>query len=100
MVYSTDISLAVVAFCVASALRTINGPLYAMWLNRNIPSSVRSTVLSMNGQLDSLGQIAGGPVFGAIGNVSIRLAIGAVGLVIGPALALYWRTAYMRKKVL
>ncbi|MEM8533796.1 MAG: MFS transporter [Chloroflexota bacterium] len=92
--------LAIAAFCTTSALRTINGPLYAVWLNRNIPSSVRSTVLSMNGQIDSLGQIAGGPVFGAIGNVSIRLAIGVVGLVIGPALALYWRTAYTKKKAL
>lgn len=62
-----------------------------MWLNRNIPSFVRSTVLSMNDPIDSLGQIVGGPVFGAIGNVSIRLAMGAVGLVVGPALALYWR---------
>lgn len=88
-----NFALAALAFCITSMLRTISGPLYNVWLNRNIPSPVRSTVLSMSGQLDSLGQIAGGPVFGALGNFSIRLAMGAVGLVIGPALALYWRTA-------
>lgn len=91
-----NFTLAAIAFCATSLFLSLHSPLYNIWLNRNIPSAVRSTVLSMNGQLDSLGQIAGGPLFGALGNLSIRLAMGAVGLVSAPAVALYWRTA--RKK--
>jgi hypothetical protein len=62
-------------------------------LNQNIRSEVRATVLSMNGQADALGQVAGGPAIGAIGSAfSIRAALVLSGLLITPALALYTRT--------
>jgi DHA3 family tetracycline resistance protein-like MFS transporter len=54
---------------------------------------VRATVLSMNGQADALGQVAGGPLIGAIGSAfSMRVALVFSGLLITPALALYTRT--------
>ncbi len=47
------------------------------WLNQQIAdSSVRATVISIFGQADAIGQTAGGPVLGVIGNVfGIRAAL-------------------------
>jgi len=63
------------------------------WLNQNITdSSVRATVISMSGQADAIGQVAGGPGLGALGTVfSIRTALLAGGALLAPALALYGR---------
>ena len=63
------------------------------WLNQSIDdSSVRATVISIAGQSDAVGQVAGGPGIGAVGNAfGIRAALVAAGLVITPALGLYGR---------
>ena len=58
---------AVVAFWVAGALRTLQYPIAATWLNRHIHSRVHAAVLSMVSQADALGQIAGGPIVGVVG---------------------------------
>lgn len=79
--------LAVATFLVAATLRRVTYPLYAAWLNQNIDSRVRATVLSMNSQIDALGQIAGGPVIGAIGTIiSLRAALVVAGATLAPAL--------------
>jgi len=73
--------------------RDLQGPLYTTWLNEQITqSSVRATVNSISGQANAIGQAAGGPVLGVVGNVwgiSAALATGAAS--IGPALGLYAR---------
>ena len=73
--------------------RDLAWPLYAIWLNEQITdSSVRATVLSIGGQADAIGQTAGGPVLGVIGNVwGIRSALATGALAIAPALGLYGR---------
>jgi DHA3 family tetracycline resistance protein-like MFS transporter len=73
--------------------RDLAGPLYTTWLNEQITdSSVRATVLSISGQANAVGQAAGGPVLGAIGNVwGIRAALAGGAIVIAPALGLYAR---------
>jgi DHA3 family tetracycline resistance protein-like MFS transporter len=73
--------------------RDLAGPLYTTWLNQQITeSSVRATVLSISGQSNAIGQAAGGPVLGAIGNVwGIRAALATGGVVIAPALGFYAR---------
>jgi DHA3 family tetracycline resistance protein-like MFS transporter len=73
--------------------RDLAGPLHTTWLNEQITdSSVRATVLSINGQANAIGQAAGGPVLGAIGNVwGIRAALAGGAVVIAPALGLYAR---------
>ncbi|HVL25913.1 MAG TPA: MFS transporter, partial [Thermomicrobiales bacterium] len=47
---------------------TIAGPVQAAWMNRHLESSVRATVLSMEGQSNAIGQIVGGPPLGYVGN--------------------------------
>jgi DHA3 family tetracycline resistance protein-like MFS transporter len=85
--------LAIAAIVLVSLARSLIGPLYTMWLNSQITdSSVRATVLSISGQADAIGQAAGGPVLGAIGNArGIRSALAVGALVLLPALGFYGR---------
>jgi MFS family permease len=73
--------------------RGLVGPLEMTWLNQNInDSSVRATVISMTGQADAIGQTAGGPVLGAIGNVwGIPAALFSGAALLVPAIGLYAR---------
>ncbi len=43
-------------------------PLYDTWINQNLDSRVRATVLSLSSQLRSLGEITAGPIAGVVGN--------------------------------
>jgi DHA3 family tetracycline resistance protein-like MFS transporter len=75
--------------------RNLAGPLYTIWLNEQITDSrVRATVFSISGQADAIGQTAGGPVLGLIGNVwGIRAALVAGATALAPAAALYARAS-------
>jgi|FLYN01.1.fsa_nt_gi DHA3 family tetracycline resistance protein-like MFS transporter len=83
--------VAVLTIWAINLLRSLLGPLQSTWINQGLDSSVRATVISMSGQVDALGQIAGGPVVGAIGNVSVRAALAASSLILSPVLILYMR---------
>jgi len=73
--------------------RNMAGPLFDTWLNAQITdSSVRATVISLTGQSNAIGQAAGGPVLGVVGNVwGIRVALAGGAVAIAPALALFGR---------
>jgi MFS transporter, DHA3 family, tetracycline resistance protein len=88
-----SISLAVAGILGVFFARNMAGPLYDTWLNAQIrDSSVRATVLSISGQSNAIGQAAGGPVLGVIGNVwGIRIALAAGAAAIAPALGLFAR---------
>lgn len=90
--------LAAIAFLLISALRSLQYPLSNAWLNRHIPAPMRATVLSLLGQSDALGQIAGGPGVGAVGMRSLRAAMLFSALLLAPVIALYVR--YTGKKAL
>ena len=85
--------LAIVGLLGVFLARNLAYPLYAIWMNEQIrDSSVRATVLSISGQANAIGQAAGGPGLGVIGNVwGIRAALCAGAAVIAPALGLYGR---------
>jgi len=76
--------LAVAAVLAIGVLRAVIWPLYLAWINHRLDSSVRATILSMSGQVDSIGQIASGPLMGGIANrFGIRYGlIGSVFLLI------------------
>jgi len=86
-------ALAIGALLGVFLARDLAGPLYTIWLNEQITeSSVRATVLSISGQANAIGQTAGGPVLGVVGNVfgiSAALATGAFTML--PAAGLYAR---------
>ena len=87
------LALAVSAYWAARTLRGVGAPLFVTWLNRNIEdSSVRATVLSISEQADAIGQWAGGPAIGAVGNLfGLRAALLVGAAVLSPAVALYGR---------
>jgi len=77
---------------VRGVIGAISHPVEAAWLNRNLDSSTRATVISMTGQANAIGQVAGGPALGWVGNaVSIRAALLGSALVLSPTIALYRR---------
>jgi DHA3 family tetracycline resistance protein-like MFS transporter len=92
-----NFGIALLAMWIIVVLRSIQYPIAATWLNQHLPSRVRATVLSMVGQADALGQIAGGPIVGVVGLRSLRAALLFSGLILTPALALYSRGVKLEK---
>jgi DHA3 family tetracycline resistance protein-like MFS transporter len=72
-------------------MRKANYPLYDTWLNKSIEESeIRATILSIIGQVNSIGQIAGGPIIGFIAlKTSVSLGIVITGLLVIPIILLY-----------
>lgn len=78
-------------------LRITNGPIYRAWLNENVESQVRATVLSTYGQIDALGQILSGPIVALIAyKTNMAVAIVASGIILSPVILMY---LYLYKKV-
>ncbi|MBI3740704.1 MAG: MFS transporter [Chloroflexi bacterium] len=93
-----NFAFALGAFLLAQGARRMNSPLQTAWVNHGLDPQVRATVISMRSQMDALGQIAGGPIVGVIGNIfSIRAAIAFAGMLLAPALVLYRRTMDERR---
>jgi len=86
---TSDFGIAVATFWLATVLRRVARPIYTGWLNRQLESGSRATVLSMSGQMDSLGQIVGGPIIGALATQSLRAALVLTAAALAPALPLY-----------
>lgn len=85
--------LVLLGLWLTGALRTIRNPLMEAWINQNTESNVRATVLSMQGQADAFGQIAGGPVVGVMALLrSVRFAITLSALMLTPILAVFNRS--------
>jgi DHA3 family tetracycline resistance protein-like MFS transporter len=79
-------------FLMIYVFRRVAMPLYTAWLNQKLDSGTRATVLSMSGQVDAIGQIAGGPGVGLVANLaSVVAAITTSGLLLSPALFLIGR---------
>ena len=84
--------LALGLYLVIDVLRDIRYPLQTAWVNQKLDSKVRATVHSMFGQVDAIGQIAGGPGVGLIANLaSVAAAVTTSGLLLTPALFLIGR---------
>ena len=84
--------LAVGLYLTIDVLRGIRNPLQTAWINQKLDSNVRATVHSMFGQVDAIGQIAGGPGIGLIANLaSVAAAVSTSGLLLTPALFLIGR---------
>ena len=85
--------LALFGLWITGAMRAIRNPLMENWINQHTESGVRATVLSIQGQADAFGQIACGPMLGAIGYFSsIRMAISISALMLVPILGVFRRS--------
>jgi DHA3 family tetracycline resistance protein-like MFS transporter len=89
---SGNLWLAFAMLWARGVIGAIAGPVEGAWLNRNLDSATRATVISMTGQANAIGQVAGGPALGWVANVtSIRTALLCSALVLTPTVALYRR---------
>lgn len=81
---------AVVVTWVVGASRSVIHPLYTTWFNAQVDEpEVRATLISAGGQVDSVGQVAGGPLIGAIGRaLSVPAALIVSAALLSPALPL------------
>lgn len=87
-------ALLLLGLWITGAMRAIRNPLMEAWINQHTESGVRATVLSIQGQADAFGQIAGGPVVGAIGHFSsVRMAITISALMLLPILGVFRRSS-------
>jgi len=94
-----SLGLAIGAFFVFSLSRGLIGPLFATWTNQHIESQVRATVLSMQSQLDAIGQISSGPPVGVVGRFSLRLALLVSAGMLTPSLFLLYRMQRKEKLI-
>ncbi|RAT96664.1 MFS transporter [Brevibacillus sp. Leaf182] len=95
--FSPSFSWALVALLLIGVIQSLSSPLYDTWLNLNIESSVRATVLSMMGQSNALGQTAGGPAVGWIGTrFSVRASLVAAAILLAPILIVFGRALRRR----
>jgi len=87
------LSASIGLYLIVDVLRDTAGPLHTAWINQKLDSNVRATVHSMFGQVDAIGQIAGGPGVGLIGRFfSTAAAITTSGFLLTPAWFLVGRT--------
>jgi MFS transporter, DHA3 family, tetracycline resistance protein len=84
---SPTLLLAVIFMTVVGQLRGVSGPLQTAWINQKLDSRVRATIHSMFGQVDAIGQTAGGPIIGLVANqFSVKVAVSISSLLLSPAL--------------
>ena len=65
-----NFTLALAAFWCAKIGREAVLPLQTIWITQNSDPRRRATIISMFGQVDAIGQIAGGPIVGYIGTLT------------------------------
>ncbi len=76
-----SLALAALALLVLTAVRAAAIPVNNAWLNQSAEPAIRATLFSLHGQVNSIGQVVGGPPAGLIGQRSLRAALLASGLV-------------------
>ena len=81
------------AWLVFTQARTLSDTFLQTWTNQHIPdeSTVRATVLSMQSQAHAIGEVAGGPPVGLIGDASLRLSFVGSALFLTPVLVILRR---------
>ncbi|MGD6830520.1 MFS transporter [Sutcliffiella halmapala] len=88
---------AIFSFWVLGIIGSITAPIYQTWLNQQLESGSRATVLSIMGQGNAVGQGLGGPFVGVIATrYYIRSAIVLSGVLIIPAAMLYGKVRKMK----
>jgi DHA3 family tetracycline resistance protein-like MFS transporter len=87
-------ALAVAAYWAVRIARNVLSPTYIVWIVRHSDPAVRATVISLEGQSHSIGEIASGPPVGIVGRlVSIPAALVTSGIIQAFAVPLLAREA-------
>lgn len=87
---SPSFYLAIFSFWMLGIIGSITAPMYQAWLNQQLESKSRTTVLSIMGQGNAVGQGLGGPFVGVIATrYYIRTALVLSAALLIPAVVLY-----------
>ena len=93
---SENFLLAVILYWVITSLRIVNSPLLTIMTNNQLQSQGRATSLSLYGQLDAFGQVAGGPLVGIIAlYTSVQGGMIASAILILPTIYFLWQMREM-----
>jgi DHA3 family tetracycline resistance protein-like MFS transporter len=96
---SGNFYVALLAYWIARTCRNADTPLYNVWLVQNSDPRIRATIVSMFGQVDAIGQIAGGPGIGLIGSlISLRAALLATCAILCPNVFFFTRALQLSKR--
>jgi hypothetical protein len=78
-----------VVFLLTGLMRTLKEPVLDAWMNEHVEERMRATVFSTNGQLNSFGQIIGGPLVGLVAQqISVSWGLVCTALLLLPVLFL------------
>lgn len=99
---TSNLYIALILFWIIGIMRSITDPLLDTMLNSIISdNSIRATIFSIRGQVDSIGQIIGGPIIGSFGVLfSIRAALLISAILLSPILLIYNLILYNFKKII
>ncbi len=97
---ASNFYLALLAYWCSTVFRATLVPLSTTWITHNSDPRIRATIISMFGQVDAIGQIAGGPGVGYIGSVvSIRAALLTTSAILAPAILFLLYGLHLSKPV-
>lgn len=97
---SGNFYLALISFWLATVGRRAGQPLSMTWITQNSKPRMRATIISMFGQVDAIGQIAGGPAVGYIGTIiSLRAALLTTSAILAPTILFFMQALKLSKKV-
>jgi hypothetical protein len=89
----------VASYVVIHTLREVGDAIQSAWINRNVDSRSRATVLSTISQMNALGEGGGGPILGTIGvRVGLRASMLVASAILAPVIGLLVRVARRRPK--
>jgi len=88
---ANNLYLALILFWIICIMRSITSPLLDTMLSNIITdNNIRATIFSIRGQVDSIGQIVGGPIVGSFGVIySIRIALLISAILLSPVILIY-----------
>ncbi len=83
------LSLTLGLYLTIDILRSLRDPLNTAWVNQKLDPQTRATIHSMTGQVDAVGQMAGGPSVALVAkSLSVAAAIATSALLLAPAMFL------------
>jgi predicted MFS family arabinose efflux permease len=89
-VFTDRFGLAMAAWVLVSGFQDISRPIMETWLNLNIPSTVRATIISMYSQTGVVGTLGSSTGLGAFGDrFGVRNALGLSGIILLPIILIF-----------
>ena len=98
--FTGHFGLTMVVWVIVSGLQEVGIPITEAWLNQNIPSKVRATVISMSSQTGMIGMLGSSTSLGAYGDrFGVRGALALSGTLLFPLVLIYGRNARVSPKI-